>query len=166
MYRQEVDVPLEKISDFKKLVLFLQIDVYFYEELEDDVEVKSHSKIVSDVNISMDLDFYSSNGSLDISTEQSLSSSLPYENSLSPLETSRRWRNHREYRPRKSLVVYNGPWRCWFCPNSPFFNSKHEKTQHEMYCSFNNTKDFYVCDSCGKKFVLKKSIYNHIRKHI
>ena len=163
IYRHEIDVPLEKISEFKKLVFLLQLDVYYYVESEDesdDVVDESNSEIVPE-NISMDVDLVERNASDSVAYISS------FDHTLSPLESSRRWRNHREYRPRKSLAIYNGPWSCAFCPSSPFFNSKIEKTQHEMYCSFNlNSDDFFICDSCGKKFVLKKSIDNHVHKHI
>lgn len=188
IYTARAKVEKSKIAEFKNLATKLQLDA-FYEEVSSDDYTADFESSVDDLREASASNFYAApelvsfevnanstcydnsnsspiiNGSFSIPSKVKISD---FDRTLSTTEASRRFRNNRPVRARKSLLNFAGPWKCEHCPQAPYFNSKQEKTAHELHCSFNKGAiDFLACDKCGRLYTRKTLLQQHlISKHL
>lgn len=69
-------------------------------------------------------------------------------------------------RPRRSRFNTCALYCCRFCPLLAFV-SKRLRKNHEIVCKFNSdSRSFFVCDNCGKKFLFEGKLrYHMVKKH-
>lgn len=56
---------------------------------------------------------------------------------------------------------------CRYCPQPTIFQHWRGRLNHELTCSFNpNSREYYRCDECGKRYLFKGTLALHVIKHL